>query len=382
MAQQNVILFAGGGTGGHLYPGISVAQALAQIRPDLKPVFLCTQREIDTKILTPTGYEFIPQPIVPPVKTVGGLLKFWKGWRETKDLVKKLFDDRRPVGVLGLGGYAAGVAVKYGGEKKLPAAILNPDVVPGKANLYLLGSVQKVCCQFDATVEHVPAAHRAKLVTTGCPIREEFHALPPRAGSAAAFGLNPELSTLVVTGASQGSLTVNEGSVEALKKIRLQGWQILHLAGKEHAGAVRDDYREAGIDATVVDFTADMHKVWAVADLTISRAGASSCAELTACGIPSILMPYPFHKDMHQLANAKVLEAGGAAYICNDAGAEFRGKEAEARKKNAERLTPLLETLLYDVSKRQAMSAAAKTLGQPNAAMNVAKVLAEMISAR
>jgi UDP-N-acetylglucosamine--N-acetylmuramyl-(pentapeptide) pyrophosphoryl-undecaprenol N-acetylglucosamine transferase len=368
-----LILFAGGGTGGHLYPGISVAQALAEIRPDLTPLFLCTQREIDTTILAPTGYEFLPQPIVPPHRSVGGLLKFWKAWRETKDLVRTLFKERPPVAVLGLGGYAAGVAVKYGGDKGLPAAILNPDVIPGKANQYLLGSVQKVCCQFDATVEHVPTAHRPKLVTTGCPIRSEFRTLPPRPEAAAAFGLNPDLATIVITGASQGSLTVNEGSVEALKRVRLQGWQVLHLAGKDHAAPVRQSYREANIDATVVDFTADMHRVWAIADLAISRAGASSCAELTACGIPSILMPYPFHKDMHQRHNAKVLEAAGAAFICND---------AMDRKKNADRLTPLLEALLYDVSKRNAMSEAAKTLGLPTAATNVAQVLSQMIPAQ
>lgn len=363
------ILFAGGGTGGHLYPGISVAQALSEIRPDVVPVFLCTQRAIDRTILGPTGYEFVEQPIVPPVRTIGGLLKFWKGWRETKDLVKKVIRERQPVAVLGLGGYAAGVAVRLCAEKKVPAAILNPDVIPGKANQFLLSSVSKVCCQFEATEQHVSGPQRHKLVVTGCPIRREFTALPPRAEAAASLGLDPNLATLVITGASQGSLTVNEGSVEALKGVRLQGWQVLHLAGKEHAGAVREDYRSAKVDAVVLDFTADMHRVWAVADLAISRAGASSCAELTACGIPSILMPYPFHKDMHQRHNAEVLVKAGGAFLCDD---------AMDRKKNAERLLPLLEQLLYDAAKRQAMGAAAKKIARGDAAMNVAKVVAEM----
>jgi UDP-N-acetylglucosamine--N-acetylmuramyl-(pentapeptide) pyrophosphoryl-undecaprenol N-acetylglucosamine transferase len=370
MSADRVILFAGGGTGGHLYPGISVAQALGRLRPDLKPVFLCTQRAIDTTILKPTGYEFIPQPIVPPHRSVGGLLKFWKGWRETKDLVRKLVRERQPVAVLGLGGYAAGVAVRYGAEKGLAAAIINPDVIPGKANQYLLSYVKKVCCQFDETAQHVSASQRGKLVTTGCPIRTEFLQLPPRPDAAAKFGLNPNLATLVITGASQGSKTVNEGSVEALKRVKLQGWQVLHLAGSDHAAAVRDDYREAKIDATVVDFTAEMHDVWAVADLAISRAGASSCAELTACGVPSILMPYPFHKDMHQRHNAKVLENAGAAFICDD---------AMDRKKNADRLAPMLESMLYEASKRQAMSNAAKAIAKPDAAERVARVVAEMI---
>jgi UDP-N-acetylglucosamine--N-acetylmuramyl-(pentapeptide) pyrophosphoryl-undecaprenol N-acetylglucosamine transferase len=370
MATGRTILLAGGGTGGHLYPGISVAQALGELRPDLLPVFLCTQREIDTKILKPTGYDFIPQPIVPPHRSIGGLLKFWQSWRETKDLVAKLVKDRNPIAVLGLGGYAAGVAVRYLAGRKLPAAILNPDVIPGKANQYLLSHVSKVCCQFERTAEHVPAGQRGKLVVTGCPIRREFSRLPPRAEAAGHFGLDPALSTLVITGASQGSLTVNEGTVQALRQVKLQGWQILHLAGMDHLPAVRDAYRDGKINATVVDFTAEMEKVWAVADLAISRAGASSCAELTTCGVASILMPYPFHKDKHQLANAKVLEQAGAALICDD---------AVDRRKNADRLVPILEGLIYDTPRRQAMAGAAKKLGQPDAAKNVAEVLSRII---
>lgn len=365
----NTILFAGGGTGGHLYPGISVAQALANIRPDIKPLFLATERPIDTTILKPTGYEFIPQPIVPLQRSVGGLLKFWKGWRETSDLVRKIVRERKPVAVLGLGGYAAGVAVRYGSKKGIPAAILNPDVIPGKANQFLLHHVQKVCCQFDATSDHVSSNQRSKLVTTGCPIREEFLNLPSRNQAAATFGLDPNLSTLVVTGASQGAKTVNEGVLEALQKIKLQGWQVLHLAGKDFAAPVRDEYRALGIPATVLDFTADMHQVWAIADLSISRAGASSCAELTTCGIPSILMPYPFHKDMHQRHNAMVLVNAGAALICDD---------AMDRKKNGERLVSMLEGLLYDTARRQTMTEAARKLGEPHAARKVAEVLSQL----
>src|SRR5688572_1247416 len=119
------ILLAGGGTGGHLYPGLSVAEALGRVRPDVKPLFLCTERAIDRTILEPTGYEFIAQPIVPPVRTIAGLMRFWRGWRETKDLVKKVLRERAPAAVLGLGGYAAGVAVKVAAQRGVPAAILN-----------------------------------------------------------------------------------------------------------------------------------------------------------------------------------------------------------------------------------------------------------------
>src|SRR5581483_276363 len=359
MSEPMTIFLAGGGTGGHLYPGISVAQALQTILPHADPLFLCTERPIDRTILESTGFEFLPQPIVPPVRTVGGLLKFWSAWRATKDMLRRLFKERRPTAVLGLGGYAAGVAVKMAARRRIPAAILNPDVIPGKANLYLLKDVQAVCCQFESTRSHLPPAHHAKMRLTGCPIRSEMRQLPPRAEAAKRLGLEPSLQTLLITGASQGAQTVNEAVVASLKGLKLQGWQILHLSGKDHAASVRQAYREAEIDAGVIDFTPAMADVWSVANLAVCRAGASSCAELTACGIPSILMPYPFHKDMHQRANAKVLLDAGAAILVDD---------QKERDKNVVKLRPAIESLLYDAPRRQKMSDSAKSLGKPEAA--------------
>lgn len=363
---KRTILLAGGGTGGHLYPGIAVAQSLRRKHPNLTPVFLCTTRDIDRVILEPTGFEFIPQPIVPLHRSIGGLLKFSKTWRETRDLVKRIRRERKPIAVLGLGGYAAGVAVKDAATKNIPTAILNPDVIPGKANQYLMKSAQAVCCQFAQTSDHVPARDRNKLHITGCPIRPEILTLPDRPTAAAKLGLDRRLMTLMITGASQGAQTVNEAVLAMAPAIKLQGWQILHLAGRDHAQSVRDSYREQNIEARVVDFTPDMADVWAVTDLAIARAGASTCAELTVTGIPSILMPYPFHKDMHQRANAQVLVDSGAAVLLDD--------ERDA-KANAQKLTPIVQSLLYDATKRQAMSAAARKLGRPDAADAVADLL-------
>lgn len=371
MSQPRTIFLAGGGTGGHLYPGIAVAEALRAQSPDIKPIFLCTQREIDRTILTPTGFEFLPQPIVPPLRSIGGLLKFWTSWRETKDLVKRAFREHQPVAVLGLGGYAAGVAVKYAAQKNLPTAIINPDVIPGKANQYLLRYARAMCCQFDATRQHVSPAHQSKIQVTGCPIRSDITQLPPRDQAMARLGLTRRVMTLVVTGASQGALTVNEAVLGSVSALNLQGWQILHLSGKEHAESVRASYRELGIDAAVIDFTPAMADVWAVADLAVSRAGASSCAELTVCGVPSILMPYPYHKDQQQTLNARVLEQAGAAVLMED---------VKDKKRNTERLLPILQSLLYDAPKRAAMSQAARSLGKPDAASAVASVITQMLS--
>jgi UDP-N-acetylglucosamine--N-acetylmuramyl-(pentapeptide) pyrophosphoryl-undecaprenol N-acetylglucosamine transferase len=305
---------------------------------------------------------------VPIRRTVGGLLGFWRGWRQTQDMVRHLIKDRAPVAVLGLGGYAAGVAVKLAGANKIPAAILNPDVIPGSANKYLMRYASAVCCQFEATRDHVASQHHPKLRVTGCPVRDDI-GTSRREEALKRLGLERRLHTLVVTGASQGALTVNEAVLESLRKVKLQGWQILHLAGKEHAEAVRAGYRELEADAVVVDFTPAMADVWAVADLAIARSGASTCAELTTCGVPSILMPYPFHKDMHQRANAKVLENANAAMILDD---------HKDRKANAARLVPLLQSLLYDATRRQTMAANAHKLAHPAASDAVATTLLDL----
>jgi UDP-N-acetylglucosamine--N-acetylmuramyl-(pentapeptide) pyrophosphoryl-undecaprenol N-acetylglucosamine transferase len=368
---SKTILLAGGGTGGHLYPGIAVASALVGLDPTIRPVFLCTMREIDRTILAPTGFEFIPQPIVPPHRNIGGLLKFWKSWRETKDLVRHILQTDKPMAAIGLGGYAAGVAIKLAAQGGISTAILNPDVIPGKANQYLLRYVSAVCCQFEATLTRIPSDKRDKCHVTGCPIRQDIAHLPDREPAKGRLGLDPRLQTLVVTGASQGATTVNEAVLEALKDQKFQGWQVLHLSGKDHASAVRTAYRELEVSARVIDFTPDMADVWASADLAISRSGASSCAELAACGIPSVLMPYPFHNDMHQRANAKVLADAGAAILMDD---------EKDRRKNGPKLRPILQSLLYDLPRRQAMSAAARSLSKPDAAKAVASLVTRMVA--
>lgn len=372
MAEEKTILLAGGGTGGHLYPGIAVAEALREVAPELKPVFLCTGREIDRVILEPTGFEFIPQPIVPWKKSIGGTLRFARHFGQTWEMVRKVLKERMPAAVIGLGGYAAGLAVKLAARKKIATAIINPDVIPGEANRLLMRQATVVCCQFAQTADHVDGSQREKLKVTGCPIRADIRQLPPRQEAAGRLGLDPRLNTLVVTGASLGAQTINEAVLTMLEGVTLRGWQILHLSGRDHAPAVRAGYRDLSTPAVVIDFTPAMADIWSVADIAISRSGASSCAELTACGVPSLLFPYPYHKDMHQRANAKVLADAGAAMLLDD---------EKDRKKNAEKLRAAVESLLYDADRRRAMSDAARALGKPEAAGNVARLITEIATA-
>ena len=370
---SKTIFFAGGGTGGHLYPGIAVAESLRKLAPEVRCLFLCTTREIDRVILEPAGFEFIAQPIERPHRSIGGLLKFWKSWRETKELVRTTIEERSPAAVVGLGGYAAGVAVRLAAEQKIPVALINPDVIPGKANYYLMKRAAAVCCQFKETEGHVSSSRRPKLMITGCPIRSDFLAMPNRETAAKNLGLDPLLHTLTITGASQGAATINEALPLVMAQIHAQGatgWQILHLSGRSHADKVREAYAAANVPARVIDFTPAMADVWAATDLAVSRSGASTCAELTACGIPSVLMPYPFHRDQHQRLNAKVLADGGAAVLLDD---------LRDAKQNAEKLLPVLGPLIRDAERRKSMAAAAKAMGKPDAAEAVARVVLGLV---
>ncbi|MEM1012402.1 MAG: UDP-N-acetylglucosamine--N-acetylmuramyl-(pentapeptide) pyrophosphoryl-undecaprenol N-acetylglucosamine transferase [Planctomycetota bacterium] len=373
---QRCVLFAGGGSGGHLYPGLAVSTAMRELDPSVRPLFLCTEREIDRVLLEPTGEAFVQQPIVPPTRSVGGLLRFWQAWRATNDLVKKLIDEHQPVAVLGLGGYAAGVAVKLAGRRKLPTGILNPDVVPGKANVYLMPYCRRIYLGHDAASEHVPQEHRDKCLTTGVPLRPGMEQRGDRDAACRRFDLDPRLNTLLVTGASQGAKTINEAIVETARRSTtgggpFQGWQVLHLAGRDHAETVREAWRTTTMNgrAKVLDFTPDMHDVWSAADLAVSRSGAGTCAEVAAMAVPTVFMPYPFHKDMHQAANAKVLADAGAAVIVDDR------KDAAA---NADALQPVLKGLLYQSERRASMRDAAEKVAKRDAAMRVAKDLLDL----
>ncbi len=370
MPNPITIFLAGGGTGGHLYPGIAVAQQLRRKLPEARLIFLCTSREIDKVILEPTGFEFIAQPIVPLAKTPVGMLRFAARWRATRAMLRGLIRLHRPAAVLGLGGYAAEPAVRLAAKRGVGTAIINPDVIPGKANDMLMKHTNVVCCQFSQTQPYVSPVHRSKLRVTGCPIREELTIPPDRAGAIQRLGIRRDLKTLVVTGASLGATTVNDATLQLLRQLPMPGWQVLHLAGRDHAANVRAKYAEISVPSTVVDFTPAMADVWAVADLCISRSGASSCAELTACGVPSLLMPYPYHKDMHQRANAKVLVEAGAAVLIDD---------EKNSASNARKLETAIKPLLDDPVRRSEMATAARKIGRPDAAAAVADVVLGLI---
>ena len=271
--------------------------------------------------------------------------------------------------VIGSGGYAAGPPVRAAQQLGITTGLLNPDAVPGRANRHLAGRADHIFIQWSRTRGAFPDS--VSVHETGCPIREGFSD-SSRDRGLAEFGLDPSRRTLLVTGASQGARNINETVIRLLdtegdvRSSFAESWQFVHLTGGAMRDQVAEKYESWGVPARVLAFTERMPEAMAVADLVISRAGASSLAEITAAGCPSILMPYPYHRDQHQRSNALVLADAGAAILLED-----RADGAD----NANRLAPLLSKLLGDSAALERMAGAARGLGRPDAAKQVATII-------
>jgi len=370
-------VFAGGGTGGHLYPGLAVAAALREREPEAGITFFTTTRALDRELLERTPFAQIAQPVRPltldPLRVWG----FWRSWRRSVAAAREFLRRWRPRAVLGLGGYAAGPAVVAAHGLGIRAAILNQDAIPGRANRYLARRADLVVLQWEASRRFFRRGTNCAVL--GCPIRSEFGRLGAAGPGVAAdrtsaaagrqrLGLDPERPVLLVTGASQGARTVNRTMQRVWPEFaaRHREWQLLHLTGALDEAETRAAYAAAGVAARVIAFVHEMWLALAAADVVVSRAGASTLAELTALGKPAVLLPYPYHRDRHQHANAQVLVEAGAALVVEDL------RDAEKNR------GPVLAALerLTDRGTREALGRAALRLGRPGAARDVAAWMA------
>lgn len=377
MSKQSFI-FAGGGTGGHLYPGLAVAAALQARSPAATITFYTTSRALDRDLLQRTQFAQQPQEVRPFSTKPWRWPAFWLAWRRSVSAAVEHFRRERPAAVLGLGGYAAGPPVAAARKLGIRCAILNPDAIPGRANRFLAPRVDLVAMQWDVSRRYFASGAPCRVM--GCPIRAEFKRVS-RIEGCARFGLDPDRPTLLVTGASQGARTINQTMQRVWPRFVEQhgDWQMLHLTGSDDEAECRAAYASSDSSAVgggvatavgsavkVMAFTHEMAWALAAADLVIARAGASTLAELTALGKPAILLPYPYHRDKHQHANAHVLVDAGAAVLIDDT------RDAEL---NAE---PVLTALrrLADRTTRELMASAARSLGRVDAADAIAEWMA------
>ena len=318
--QPKTFLFAGGGSGGHLYPGIAVARALKAQMPEAKIKFMATTRPIDKEILSASKDEFIVQPVSPMRKEPWTWLDFFLRFQKSVKICKAQIKENNVVGVLGLGGYASVPAMKAAKQLGVPVVMINPDALPGKANKFAMKYADKICVQWQGAVDYF-GKMKDKCIVTGCPVREGI-GKGNREVALEALGLDVSKKTLVITGGSLGGHNVNCAVLHCI--IDQHGidsfdqWQVVHITGQLDFPWVKQQYDMVDFKAKVIPFWHNMSEILSVADLMISRAGASILAEISAQGIATLLVPYPYHKDQHQLLNAEMLTQVGGAKVVID----------------------------------------------------------------
>ena len=347
------ILIAAGGTGGHLFPGIAVADELKARDPETRVVFVGTPRGLESRLVPKAGYELEMLPILPlngvgPVRMLKGVLALPWAMVKAVQLVRRL----RPAAVLGVGGYAGGPIVLVAALLRIPTVVLEPNAKPGFTNRVLKPFVRHAACSYEETRR----LFGSKGVVTGNPVRGGFAKLAPK------WHVPP--LTLLAFGGSQGARVINHTLTAALPLLPgPDKLRIVHQTGPASRDEVATNYNAAGRKAEVLPFLDDMETRFAQADLVLCRSGATTAAELAAAGKASVLVPFARAADDHQRENARALEAAGAARMI------------EEKDLTPERLATVLTEVLGDAARLTAMEEAARKLARPDAAARVADLL-------
>ena len=343
------LIMAGGGTGGHLFPGLAVAREFRRRDAGTEILFVGSKWGIEGRVLPREEFSLKLLPIR-GIKG-RGLLGFMEAlYSLPLSFFRSLGIIRgfRPECIIGLGGYASGPLLLAGTIRRIRCAIMEQNLRPGLTNRILGWMVDRIFTSYGESTSYFP---RSKVVETGTPIR--WHDLPRVNGG--------EKLTLFVFGGSAGAHRINVCVLDALEMLRdfAQGLRVVHQTGEADFGSVRDAYSSLGFESEVHPFIQKMELAYAVADLIVCRAGASTVAEITAFGKAAILVPYPYAAYDHQRWNAEALRARGAAEVILD------------QELSGERLAGLIRTLCQNRERLEAMGKAAAQLGRPEAAKRI-----------
>lgn len=352
------VLIAGGGTGGHLFPGVAIAEEVRAREPDAAVRFVGTERGIEARVLPELGWE-LALIQVSGLKTVGamgavkGMLKLPRALWQARRIVKSF----RPDVVIGVGGYASGPVVLMARLRGVATAICEQNSIPGLTNKILGRVVRRVFLSFEESRRFFKAR---KVELTGNPVRRDLAArlLAASAEVDAAAALDEERPIgVLVSGGSLGAVAVNDLASQALIALaRERRLSIVHQTGTADEAKIRARYAEAGVAAEVRAFIKDMASEYQKAELIVCRAGATTVAELAIAGKPAVFIPYPFAADNHQEINAREMAEAGAA-------ASYKQSEL-----TPEKLAAALAPLLDDPARRAAMGTAMRKLARPGAA--------------
>lgn len=363
------IIIAGGGTGGHVYPGIAVAKGLKKLNHNIRIVFVGTTGGIEAKVIPREGFEirFIRSEGIVGynmLRKMRALMKIPLSIKDSYRILKEIMPDA----VLGVGGYSSGPLVLCASMMGIPTMIHEQNSIPGTTNRLLGRFVKAIAVTYHDSMAFFPS-HKTHL--TGNPVREEIR-MGSRENGYRIFGLNDGLFTIFVFGGSKGASHINSAVTEALVYLRdyKDRIQFLHQTGEKDLDSVREVYLKHDFKGTIIPFIHNMADAYAVADLVISRAGATTIAEITACGKASILIPYPFAADDHQLANAKRLWDMGAAQVIPD------------RELNGKILADHIRHLIEDPDVMNEMERMSKSLGGHDATKKIIDILMGIIDSR
>lgn len=381
------LVLVGGGTGGHLFPMLAVAERLADRVPDLRVSALCSQRPIDASILSQARIaerpiEHHPVPAAPFSLRPFALTRLMAGWGPSLRAARGIFatSPHGRVAVLTTSGFVAPPVIRAARTDRVPVLVMNLDAPPGKAMRWV---ARLATTRLDATLtraagadwEPAPPIVRVAAIGLAAGVNNDAALATIRRDTRAALGLDPDRSVLLVLGGSQGAKSIDAflarwiATPEA--RAALEDWQILHQANADTQPLVERAYAEAGVPARVVNFLSDMGCVWSATDFAIARAGAGCVAEVWANRVPTVFMPYPFHKDQHQQRNAAPLVEAGLAIIATD-----RIRPEANLAAHAETLT----TLLGDEDRRAGMRQAIAPQSIDNGVGRAAEVLRGWLS--
>ena len=317
------VIVSGGGTGGHIFPAVSIANAIKAEYPDAEILFVGAEGRMEMQRVPAAGYKIIGLPIAGfdrknLLKNVVVLYKIAKSQWKARKIIKEF----RPHVVVGVGGYASGPTLKTAGQMGIPTLIQEQNSYAGVTNKLLAKSAKKICVAYDGMERFFPAE---KIIKTGNPVRQNLlDAKVTKADATESFGLDPKKRTVLVIGGSLGARTVNESILQHIEDIRgAKDVQFIWQTGKYyseeiHMALAKEDPVE---NMKVTDFISNMDNAYAAADLVISRAGASSISELCLLKKPCILVPSPNVAEDHQTKNALALSTKGAAIFVKDSDA-------------------------------------------------------------
>lgn len=354
------VLLAGGGTGGHIYPAVTIARGLQARVPDCEILFVGTQQGLEKDIIPKEGFPF-------RTIDVQGMQRKW-GWdtlRTIGKLFKALEQSRRilrefqPDVVVGTGGYVCGPVVLMASLLRIPAAIQEQNVIPGMTNKILSRFVKLVLVGFAEAARYFPPG--IKIAAPGNPVRPDI-INAERDGGLRAFGLNPHKRTILVAGGSRGARTINEAMLQVYRDFADdKDVQILHVTGNSEYEALKAKTKEDGIsfqkggNIILVPYLYNMPEALAAADMIVYRAGAVGLAEIAVRGLPAVLIPYPYAAENHQEYNARLVEQKGAAAVITD------------KELTGELLSQTIRHLLSEPGKLAQMAMASHKLGRPQA---------------